>query len=564
MITTSKSGISRFIENCVSQGMKHVVTSPGSRNAALIIAIDNHPEMEAIVIPDERSAAFFALGMAQQLKAPVGVVCTSGSAMLNYYPAVAEAFYQCIPLVVISADRPEEWVNHGDGQTIVQTGVYANHIRAEVQIEEEVGTEEYRMFDAKIASAFSKATGNWKGPIHFNCPITEPMYETVEKPEMAVPGKESETAYELSEDALSKLKESWNSSKKRMILCGQMDYNPGVLNALIDLAEDASVAVLVENTSNLIHQKFNHCIDRSLSAISPEEIKDFQPDFLLTIGGAVVSKRVKKFLRESPIKTHWRVGGAFPEMDTYRHLKYSAAMEPAPFLRALLDLERVQHPSQFGWKWKQRDFMNQEKIPAVLGSIPYSDLAVFDVVLDCIPENAHLHMANSSVVRYCQLFDPIKSIRYYSNRGTSGIDGSSSTAAGASYVKSNDLHVLITGDLSFFYDSNAFWNDSVKQNLRVVVINNGGGGIFRIIEGPGRTSQLQKYFETQQKASVKGICEAYDLHYDRAETMEEVEAGMVRLLTEETSGRPAVLEIVTPNELNDGVLKQFFEHFKTV
>lgn len=540
------------------------MTSPGSRNAALIIAIDNHPEMEAIVIPDERSAAFFALGMAQQLKAPVGVVCTSGSAMLNYYPAVAEAFYQCIPLVVISADRPEEWVNHGDGQTIVQTGVYANHIRAEVQIEEEVGTEEYRIFDAKIASAFSKAAGNWKGPIHFNCPITEPMYETVEKPEMAVPGKESETAYELSEDALSKLKESWNSSKKRMILCGQMDYNPGVLNALIDLAEDASVAVLVENTSNLIHQKFNHCIDRSLSAISPEEIEDFQPDFLLTIGGAVVSKRVKKFLRESSIKTHWRVGGAFPEMDTYRHLKYSAAMEPAPFLRALLDLERVQHPSQFGWKWKQRDFMNQEKIPAVLESVPYSDLAVFDVVLDCIPENAHLHMANSSVVRYCQLFDPIKSIRYYSNRGTSGIDGSSSTAAGASYVKSNDLHVLITGDLSFFYDSNAFWNDSVKQNLRVVVINNGGGGIFRIIEGPGRTSQLQKYFETQQKASVKGICEAYDLHYDRAETMEEVEAGMVRLLTEETSGRPAVLEIVTPNELNDGVLKQFFEHFKTV
>ena len=564
MITTSKSGISRFIENCVAQGMKHVVASPGSRNAALVIAIDNHPEIEAIVVPDERSAAFFAIGMAQQLKAPVGVVCTSGSAMLNYYPAVAEAFYQSIPLVVITADRPKEWVNHGDGQTIVQSGVYTNHIRAEVEVEEEVGTEEYLQFDAKIAAAFAKATGSWKGPIHFNCPITEPMYGTVKKPEMNVPGKETETPFELSEDALSKLKESWNSSKKRMILCGQMDYNPGVLNALIDLCEDASVAVLVENTSNLVHPKFNHCIDRSLSAIAPEEIEDFQPDFLLTIGGAVVSKRIKNFLRNSPIQTHWRVGGAFPEMDTYRHLKYSAAMEPAPFLRALLDMERTMHPTQFGWKWKQRDFTNQEKVPEILSSAPYSDLTVFDIVLDSIPDNAHLHMANSSVVRYCQLFDPIKSIRYYSNRGTSGIDGSSSTAAGASFAKSNELHVLITGDLSFFYDSNAFWNDSVKQNLRVVVINNGGGGIFRIIDGPGSTSQLEKYFETQHKASVKGICEAYDLEYDSADSLEEVEAGMVRLLTVETSGRPAVLEIFTPNELNDGVLKQFFAHFKNV
>mgnify|MGYP000636675329 FL=1 len=187
MLTTTKTGISRFIENCVSQGLKHVVCSPGSRNAALLIAIDNHPEMETTVVPDERSAAFFALGIAQQTKATVGVVCTSGSAMLNYYPAVAEAFYQCIPLVVISADRPQEWVNHGDGQTIVQSGVYTNHIHAEVQMDEFVNSDDLTLFDEQIMDAFKKSDGDWKGPIHFNCPITEPMYDTIDSERPNVP-----------------------------------------------------------------------------------------------------------------------------------------------------------------------------------------------------------------------------------------------------------------------------------------------------------------------------------------------------------------------------------------
>lgn len=563
MLTTNKTGISRFIENAVSQGMRHVVCSPGSRNAPLVIALDNHPDVETVVVTDERSAAFFALGMAQQLKAPVGVVCTSGSAMLNYYPAVAEAFYQCIPLVVLSADRPEEWVNHGDGQTIVQRSVYTNHIHSELDIQEFVSKEDFKAFDSVIVEAFSKATSGWKGPIHFNFPLTEPLYETVEEERPLVPPKIDIESSEVMHEAVDRLKESWNKSSKRMILCGQMDYNPAVLNALSDLCEDASVAVLVENTSNLIHPKFSHCIDRSLSAISAEEIQDYQPDLLITIGGAIVSKRIKKFLRDVEDCEHWKIGYDFPEMDTYRKLMYSVIAEPADFLRLIPKVNEKEHVSRFGWKWKQKDYLIQDKMPSYLMSAPYSDLTVFDIVLDSIPDNTHLHMANSSVVRYCQLFDPIKSIRYYANRGTSGIDGSSSTAVGASYVKQNDLHVLITGDLSFFYDSNAFWNNAVGKNLRVIVIHNGGGGIFRIIDGPNSVSQLEHYFETENKASVDGICKAFNMEYLAAANLEEVEAQVRELLTMDTSGRPAILEIFTPNTENNQVLKSFFSHFKS-
>lgn len=563
MLTTNKTGIVRFIENAVSQGMRHVVCSPGSRNAPLVIAIDSHPEMETIVVPDERSAGFIALGMSQQLKAPVGVVCTSGSAMLNYYPAVAEAYYQCIPLVVLSADRPQEWVNHGDGQTILQRGVYTNHIRAEVAIEEEITSEETGAFDAKIIDAFRCATSGWIGPIHFNFPLSEPLYEVVETERVKVPLKAESTLATLPDYDRVIIASTWNSSKKRMILCGQMQSDVAVLNALADLCEDASVAVLVENTSNLVHPKFIHCIDRTLSSIAASEIEDFQPDLLITIGGAIISKRIKKFLRESNIENHIKIGFDFPEMDTYRKLTATILSEPSSVLKAIPAISEKMHPSQFGWKWKQKDFLVQEKMHEFLNNAPYSDLTVFEVVLDSIPDNAHLHLANSSVVRYGQLFDPVKSIRYYANRGTSGIDGSSSTAVGASLIRKEDLHVLISGDLSFFYDSNAFWNNEVGENLRVIVINNGGGGIFRIIDGPGKTDQLENYFETHNKGSVAGICAAYNMEYISAKNLSEVEVQMATLLTTDTKGRPMVLEIFTPNTTNDAVLRDFFKHFKT-
>jgi 2-succinyl-5-enolpyruvyl-6-hydroxy-3-cyclohexene-1-carboxylate synthase len=166
MISSNKIGVQIIVEQCLAHGMKHVVCSPGSRNAPFSIAFDEHPEIETYIIHDERSAAFFALGLAQQLNEPVGVVCTSGSAALNYYPAVAEAYYQCIPLVVITADRPAEWVDQGDGQTIVQREVYKNHIRYSCQFSEKVETTDQRWYmERELAVAFSEGTTVWKGPI---------------------------------------------------------------------------------------------------------------------------------------------------------------------------------------------------------------------------------------------------------------------------------------------------------------------------------------------------------------------------------------------------------------
>ncbi|MFT5778947.1 MAG: 2-succinyl-5-enolpyruvyl-6-hydroxy-3-cyclohexene-1-carboxylate synthase [Crocinitomicaceae bacterium] len=553
--TTTKSGISAFIDECARHGMKHVVCSPGSRNAPLVIALDQHPEIETFVIHDERSAAFYALGMAQQLNKPVGVVCTSGSALLNYYPAVAEAYYQEIPLVVMSADRPEEWVNHGDGQTIVQTGVYKNHIRYQTTIFEDL--VDANKLSAEISRAFEAALKSWRGPIHFNLPLTEPLYNTLDIEWEKSPEIEHQPEhFSLDDLEIETLKKAWKDAPKRMIVCGQLDPDSSLRNKLLELSDDSSIAVLVENTSNLVGQQWVHCIDRTLAGISEEEIEAFQPDLLITLGGAVVSKRIKLFLRNSKLKGHWRIGHGFPEMDTYRALSKSFKVTPARFLSEILSIELPRHTSNFGNLWKQRDFQIQEKLREIHAKLDYSDLSVFETLLDYLPEMSYLHMSNSSVVRYCQLFDPIQSIRYFSNRGTSGIDGSTSTACGIALKSPKVCNVLITGDISFFYDSNALWNKYLPSNLRIFMINNEGGGIFRIIDGPRKSEQLEEYFEAHHTQKAEFICKAHDVNYTSVSSIEEIESELEAFYQE--SERPKLMEIFTPRELNDVVLKDFF------
>ena len=357
------------------------------------------------------------------------------------------------------------------------------------------------------------------------------------------------------------LKEIWNSSQKKMILIGQHDRDLALKNGLFDLCNDSSIAVLVENTSNLTNQRWVHCIDRTLAGISDEEIEKYQPDLLITLGGAIISKRIKQFLRNAPIKAHWKAGHEFIEMDTYRKLTHSFDTAPSNFVEMLLSMNLDRNQSNFGSLWKQRDFLNQEKLPTFFETIPYSDLSVFETLLDYVPENAHLHMANSSVVRYCQLYDPTPSLRYFANRGTSGIDGSTSTASGVALSSPNVCNVLITGDVSFFYDTNAFWNKQLPSNLRVFLINNGGGGIFRIIPGPRESDQLENYFEAHHDRKAEFICKAHDVNYVSASSLNKIESQMAGFFEE--SDRPKLMEIFTPRELNGEVLSQYFEFLES-
>lgn len=559
MISTDKIGVQQFVKALYENGIRTVVCSPGSRNAPIVIALDESNYFELFVIHDERSAGFVALGIALERNQPVGVVCTSGSALVNYFPAVTEAYYQSIPLVVISADRPAEWINQGDGQTIMQEGIFGRHIMGEYTIPE---LPKYGEIATNVTSLLVKGNGNWKGPVHFNVPLSEPLYQKVEMVDDFHPVQLDIEWPKLSSSEVEAIHKEWNSFARKLVLVGQLPANERLQNQLELLSEDPSVLILVENTSNIQGRQFVHCIDRTLATISDAEMAQFQPDLIVSVGGAIISKRIKSFFRQIEGLTHWKVGVEFPDMNTYRALKRSFQVYPTTFFDEIARVEKITPLSNFGAKWRQKDFLAKDYIHDYLAQLPFCDFSVFHAVLDFIPDNCNLHMANSSVVRYCQLFDPIKSVKYFSNRGTSGIDGSSSTAAGVSMSDDDKLNVLITGDVSFFYDSNAFWNRYLKGNFKIVLINNGGGGIFRIIDGPATSAQLVDYFEANHSTSALGICESYDLEYKTVNSMNDLE----RLLPTffDHSERPQLVEIFTQSEGNAEHLNYFFNALKNL
>ncbi|QEE50578.1 2-succinyl-5-enolpyruvyl-6-hydroxy-3-cyclohexene-1-carboxylic-acid synthase [Flavobacterium alkalisoli] len=537
-----------IIEICRVKGVTDIVISPGSRNAPLTIGFANNPAFKCYSIADERCAAFFATGMAQQLKKPVAVVCTSGSALLNYYPAVAEAFYSQIPLIVISADRPHDKIDIGDGQTIRQENVYANHIIYSANLLEEASHEN----DNKINVAIEKAISE-KGPVHINAPFEEPLYDLVE--ELSVTPNIQDIAFEnhFAED-LSPYVEKWNIAKKKLVLVGVNDPN-SIDAAIIErLAEDPSVVVMTETTSNLHHKNFLNSIDVIITPFTEEDFKAFSPEILLTFGGMVVSKRIKAFLRTYKPHEHWHID-TLRAYDTFDALTKHFIAEPNAFLNRFLPATNNVE-SSYNKRALEVKAYRKLKHEEYLTDVPFSDFKVFEKLLPVLPDNSQLQISNSSAIRYAQLFDIKSTVEVFCNRGTSGIDGSTSTAIGAALASGKET-IMLTGDISFFYDSNALWNSYIPKDFKIILINNGGGGIFRILPGHQENQVFNTYFETEHNQTAEHLAKMFGFEYHTATNEPELESQFQSFFS--NSGQPKILEIFTPVKLNDKILKEYFK-----
>ena len=542
-----------IIEICLAQGLNHIVISPGSRNAPLTIGFVNKPKFTCYSIADERSAAFFALGIAQQTKKPVALVCTSGSALLNYYPAFAEAFYSQIPLVVISADRPSEKIDIGDGQTIRQENVFQNHCLYNANLVEGASFEN----DQKITQAIHCSIIN-KGPIHINAPFEEPLYETVNA--LSIKVNTSAIANVTPSVEMPNWDEFatiWNSSKKKLVLVGVND--PDSIDAtIIDfLAIDPSVVVITETTSNLHHPSFINNIDSIITPFSPSELEIFQPQILVTFGGMVVSKRIKAALRKYKPKHHWHID-SLRAYNTYGCLTEHFQVTPNEFFNNFIPLLKPIESNYYA-HFEGINQLRKVKTAAYLTRVPFTDFKVFEKIIQCLPINSHLQIGNSSAIRYAQLIDIHPSIEVFCNRGTSGIDGSTSTAIGAS-VANNKETILITGDISFLYDSNGLWNSYIPKNFKIILINNGGGGIFRILPGHDETPVFNTFFETSHCLTAEKLANMYDFDYAIASDELSLEAGIKTLYS--NNNKPSILEVFTPTRENDKVLLQFFKELE--
>ena len=548
------------VASCIINEIEHIVISPGSRNAPLIIGFNRSEKTKTLSVVDERSAAFFALGIAQQTRKPVALVCTSGSALLNYYPAVAEAFYSNIPLVVISADRPANMIDIGDGQTIRQKNVFENHILFSANLG---GDNDSELIEKAFHTAIRK-----KGPVHINVPFKDPLYEMitqgiiegeVEKLKSKIVKIEEKSLLKeipLDVNELQKFADIWNASSKKMVLVGECFPDELLQMQLEHLAKDPSVLILIENTANVSHPKFINSIDKLIFPFAEDELEEFRPDILLTVGGMIVSKKIKEQLRNYKPKHHWHAD-ALRAYDTFHFLEHHFKVSPQLFFSQFFFLTKPK-ASNYQHFWLHKKEFRLQKHREFMETCAFSDLKVFDVILSKIPNHTQLQLGNSSVIRYAQLFDSNKTWRIFCNRGTSGIDGCTSTAIGAAYaVKESTL--FISGDISFVYDSNALWNNYIPNNFRIIVINNGGGGIFRFIPGPQQSGALD-YFETPHNLTAEHLCKMYHFEYSTAKNDAELHQQLSNFY--EASSLPKVLEIFTPRLENDKILKAYFNNLK--
>tara|TARA_B100001115_G_scaffold178870_1_gene168885 strand:- start:2018 stop:3694 length:1677 start_codon:yes stop_codon:yes gene_type:complete len=535
---------------------ENLVVAPGSRNAPLIYACMAEG-FETYSIPDERAAAFTALGMALEKGKPAAVICTSGSAAANFLPAVTEAYYQKVPLVVITADRPREWIGQGAGQTIMQEGIYGKHILGEANLIREPQDDLARQYNLRISQ--EALLNLHKGPVHINVPFDEPLYDEFEGPEEQFRIiRRPATERHLNEADLSELVQSFEQAKRPMILVGQMSPDPALEQALASLLEKRPFLLLSETLSNLNHIPGVHSIDRMVNTLGEEEAALLQPDLLISLGGEIVSKMVKAYLRKSGDFPHWHFTEDEIFKDTFHKLTLNLDCKASWFFQQLSERVRAKANT-----WVQKVWALEESRAQLhkdyLENCEYSDLKVYAELLQHLPQSTVLHSANSAGIRYAQLFDHRDDVRHYANRGTSGIDGSTSTAIGHA-LNTQDPVVLISGDVAFQYDNAAFWNDRLPQNLKVIVINNEGGNIFRIIKGPDKIEDFERFQETQHQLNLSAVAKMYGISYQEISREEDLAKGIESFFALDGL---AILEIKTPRVESPDVLKNYFQFLKS-
>lgn len=515
MITTDKKIVRMLVDLCVAHGVEDVVLSPGSRNAPLSIAFNRERRLNCRVVVDERSAAFFALGLALSSGKPVVVICTSGTALLNLAPAVAEAYYQKVPLIVVSADRPLEWIDQDDSQTIRQSGALANFVKRSYQLPMHDDADALWYANRLINDAMITAVAGRKSPVHINVPLGEPLYgtEDVVLPEARVVRhvEPKSPCAEADEALLNRYADIFNSCGKVMILAGFMREDEPLRDLLRSYADFPSVVVVTEAISNVFSEKTINAPELFFSSIIETESADFVPDLLITLGGALVSKSAKLFIRRYSPKCHWHIGPDEWTIDTFKCLSDRVDVSPFLFLSPLRSkLKEV--ASSYSTLCLARGLSLSDRRQTDLQSKEWSDRRALSLLLPMLPANCALHLSNGLSVRTVQNLAIRQDIRVYSNRGTSGIDGSTSTAVGFSCHYAGKT-VLITGDISFLYDSNALWNNYLTDNLLIVVVNNGGGEIFRRLKGPSSVPELDTYFVTPHHVDLRKMADLYGVDY---------------------------------------------------
>ena len=511
-MTSEKSVAYWVVDALVQIGVQSMICSPGSRNAPLIIAADAHPGISIRTVLDERSASFQALGEALVSNTAVAICCTSGSAIANYHPAILEAFYSKVPVVVLTADRPLERIGKGEGQTVVQPNFFEPEIGASIHLNDSDSKE---MVAQQLGGALNQALHKSE-PIHINISFNEPLYGHMEGHE----------PIEVRLEAGHATKEIFKlGSKPTALICGQL--RPEQTQHILQQGwlDNTSGTWFVDPLSGLLQHPNARHINEILHELPPQ---------ILSIGGQIMDKRPKFHLRALDIEKHIHI-------DPYQHWDISDAQEFTTIRRQL----------DFNLDLAPNTFITSAILKAPhQGVLPWSDARVIQILTEYLTESDLLHIGNSSAPRYFGFLCARASM--FSNRGTAGIEGSLSTAVGAALALPARRHFCLVGDQSFLYDSNALMTQNLPSNLVIVVMNNRVGGIFDWLPGTKEVSPSAKaVFAHEQSVNLKALCSAVGLPHSSVHSSEELSKAL-----KNNTSTSILIEAITAQSANLAAYKQ--------
>lgn len=563
MLTTDKAVCRELAALLACHGVRDVVLSPGSRNAPLILAVARHEGLRHRVVIDERCAAFVALGMAVQSQRPVALVCTSGTAMLNYAPAIAEAYYREVPLIVVTADRPQEWIDQDDSQTIRQYGALDNIVKESYNIPVETGdATQMWMVNRLVSDAILKASSGRKGPVHINVQLDVPlttladvgsqkprMIDVVERPTVLPTAQARELGQRLAPPC------------KVLVVAGFLNPDSRLSKAMVRLAAIPNVAVLCEAQANLHGPGLHGNIDRILNEMTEAERTEMLPDIVITLGGSLVSRFIKVWLRGRTGVRHWHVGERGMSVDCFKCLALRIELPAASFMPQLASAMQPfrSSDSTYGDRWRRLAERAGRRYREFTASAHWCDLKAIDMLVKAIPARANLQAGNGTAVRYVQLCNHGHVHRTDCNRGVSGIDGCTSTAIGAAMAY-GDLTVLVSGDMSAQYDMGALAISGIPPTFRLAVLDNGGGGIFRFIKTTAGLDELDECFAADVRLPLRQLAEGFGFRYLRADSIEGMKAALPAFFGQ--SDVPVILDIVTDGSLSAAELNRYFDEAK--
>lgn len=539
---SNKESVNILTALLVSHGVTKAVVCPGSRNAPIVHNLCECPFIDCYPVTDERSAGFFALGLALQMgkSSPVAVCVTSGTALLNLLPAVAEASYQHVPLIVVSADRPKQWIEQLDGQTLPQPDALGRFVRKAVSLPlvscSGGESDETRWLCNRLVNeALLDMLFPIPAPVHINVPIDEPLFDfdTPKLPDERTISR----FFSVEADAATSqpLLQAFSRSVRPIIVIGQTadEYDNPFVGRQVMEQLGRNAVVLTERLCRFSTNTVS--FDEVLHAVGNN--KDYQPDLVIYVGGSLVSKRLKKFLRAGHAGVYV-VNADGAVNDTFMHLKGVVVAQPSKMLAQLSEMP-AHCNKKFYQMWQQALAMARQE--AAFFQPSFSQMAavrLFEQSVSRLPLLPLVHYANSTAVRLANIYaqHPI-----FCNRGVNGIEGSLSTAAGMAAATSSKVCCVI-GDLSFFYDQNALWNSELRGNLRVLLLNDGGGAIFNKFAPLHDSPAMPRLIAGSHKATARGICEENSLHYLRACNEQELRLAMMQFMTQKFE-RPVVFEI---------------------